>query len=118
MRRVDRNGRMVLATGHATPEEHLLLAREGRAQGLNVLLTHPGDIPQLPETAKLGAFAELTASGIYKTAAGRKMAAGVIRKIGAEHLIVSTDSGQTNNVYPTACLVLAPRPLPPDRLTH
>ena len=31
-------GRMVLATGHATPEEHLLLTREGRSQGLNVLL--------------------------------------------------------------------------------
>jgi hypothetical protein len=42
---VDSNGRMVLATGHATPEEHLLLAQEGRAQGLNALLTHPGDIP-------------------------------------------------------------------------
>jgi len=42
IRTVDSNGRMVLATGHATPEEHLLLAREGRAQGLNVLLTHPG----------------------------------------------------------------------------
>src|SRR5262245_56679226 len=30
IRTVDSNGRMVLATGHATPEEHLLLAREGR----------------------------------------------------------------------------------------
>src|ERR1700722_14720401 len=33
IRTVDSNGHMVLATGHATPEEHLLLAREGRAQG-------------------------------------------------------------------------------------
>src|SRR5436190_3981391 len=52
IRTVDSNGRMVLATGHATPEEHLLLAREGRNAGLNVLLTHPGDIPQLPEVAQ------------------------------------------------------------------
>jgi Family of unknown function (DUF6282) len=118
IRTVDSNGRMVLATGHATPEEHLLLAREGRAQGLNVLLTHPGDIPQLQETAKLGAFAELTASAIYKTAAGRKMAAGVIRKIGAEHLIVSTDCGQTSNVYPTDCLVLAARALRAEGVTQ
>jgi hypothetical protein len=50
IRTADSNGRMVLATGHATPEEHLLLAQEGRRLGLNVLLTHPGDIPQLPET--------------------------------------------------------------------
>src|SRR4029434_65018 len=68
IRTVDSNGRMVLATGHATPEEHLLLVREGRRQGLNVLLTHPGDIPQLPEAARLGAFIEVTASNIYKTA--------------------------------------------------
>ena len=32
------------ATGHATNEEHLLLVREGRRVGLNVVLTHPGDI--------------------------------------------------------------------------
>src|ERR1700724_1638182 len=62
IRTVDSNGRMVLATGHATPEEHLLLAREGRKEGLQVLLTHPGDIPQLAEAGQLGAFAELTAS--------------------------------------------------------
>ena len=62
--------RMVLATGHATPEEHLLLVREGApARDCNVLLTHPGDIPQLPEAARLGAFIEITASKIYKTPA-------------------------------------------------
>src|SRR5499433_4120357 len=88
IRTVDSNGRMVLATGHATPEEHFLLAREGRAQGLNVLLTHPGDIPQLPETAKLGAFIEITASNIYKNEAGRTAAASLIRKIGAESIII------------------------------
>ena len=109
IRTVDSNGRMVLATGHATPEEHLLLAREGRQQGLNVLLTHPGDIPQLPEAARLGAFVELNASGIYKTEAGRAAAAALVRKIGAEHIIVGTDCGQTSNVYPTDCLALAAR---------
>src|ERR1700681_2086876 len=93
IRTVDSNGRMVLATGHATPEEHLLLAREGRRQGLNVLLTHPGDIPQLPEAAKLGAFIEVNAAGIYKTDAAQA-AAALIRKVGAEHIVVATDCGQ------------------------
>ena len=60
IRTVDSHGRMVLATGHATPEEHLMLAKEGRAQGLQVLLTHPGDIPQIPEVARLGATAPAT----------------------------------------------------------
>ena len=111
IRTVDSNGRMVLATGHATPEEHLLLTREARRQGLNVLLTHPGDIPQLPEAARLGAFIEVTASNIYKTSAQSAAAAALVKKIGAEHIIVSTDCGQTTNVYPTDCLVLAARGL-------
>src|SRR5215471_14547683 len=118
IRTVDSNGRMVLATGHATPEEHLLLAREGRKQGLNVLLTHPGDIPQLPEIAKLGAFIEVTASTIYKTEAARAAAAALIRKIGAESIIISTDCGQTGNVYPTDCLALAARGLRAHGITQ
>jgi len=118
MRTVDSNGHVVLATGHATPEEHLLLAREGRKQGLSVLLTHPGDIPQLPEAASLGAFIEVNASGIYKTEAGQAAAAALIRKIGAEHIIVGTDCGQTNNVYPTDCLALAARGLRAHGITQ
>ncbi|HSV24549.1 MAG TPA: DUF6282 family protein [Xanthobacteraceae bacterium] len=118
IRTVDSNGRMVLATGHATPEEHLLLAREGRRQGLNVLLTHPGDIAQLPEAAKLGAFIEVTASNIYKNEAGRTAAAALIRKIGAESIIISTDCGQTGNVYPTDCLALAARGLRAHGITQ
>jgi Family of unknown function (DUF6282) len=117
IRTVDSNGRMVLATGHATPEEHLLLAREGRKQGLNVLLTHPGDIPQLAEAAQLGAFIEVTASRVYKNEAGRKEAAALIRKVGAEHIVVGTDCGQTTNVYPTDCLVLAARGLREQGIT-
>lgn len=111
LRTVDSNGAIVLATGHATPEEHLLLAREGRKAGLQVLLTHPGDIPQLPEVARLGAFIEVNASGTYKTEAGQKEAAAIVRKIGAEHIIVGTDCGQTNNVYPTDCLALTAKAL-------
>jgi hypothetical protein len=118
IRTVDSNGRLVLATGHATPEEHLLLAREGRRQGLNVLLTHPGDIPQLPEAASLGAFIEVNAAGIYKTEAGQAAAAALIRKVGAEHIVVATDCGQTNNVYPTDCLALAARGLRAHGITQ
>ena len=109
---------MVLATGHAMPEEHLMLAREGRRLGLQVLLTHPGDIPQLPEVARLGAFAEITASQVYKTPAQSAAAAALVKKIGAEHLIVSTDCGQTTNVYPTDCLVLAARGLRANGITQ
>lgn len=118
IRTVDSNGKMVLATGHATPEEHLLLAREGRRVGLNVLLTHPGDIPTVPEAVSLGAFAELTASQVYKTEKARAAGAAFVRKIGAEHLIVSTDCGQTGNVYPTDCLALAAQGLRAHGITQ
>jgi hypothetical protein len=118
IRTIDTNGRMVLATGHATPEEHLMLAREGRRLGLNVLLTHPGDIPQVAEAAKLGAFSELTASNVYKTPAQGVAAAAFVKKNGAENIIVSTDCGQTTNVYPTDCLVLTARALRANGITQ
>ena len=107
IRQVDSPGPLVLATGHSTPEEHLLLAREGRRQGLGVLLTHPGDIPQLPEVAKLGAFIEVNASGIVRTEAAARAAADLIRKIGAESIVIGTDCGQMGNPIPSDCLVLA-----------
>src|SRR5881396_1542222 len=110
IRTVDSNGRLVLATGHATAEEHLLLAREGRKQGLQVLLTHPpANAPQVAEAVQLGAFMEMNASGIYKTDAGSTAAAETVKRIGAAHIIVGTDCGQTVNVYPTDCLALAAR---------
>jgi hypothetical protein len=118
IRTIDSNAPMVLATGHATPEEHLMLAQEGRRLGLNVLLTHPGDIPQLPEAARIGAFIELTAAQVYKTRAQSAAAAALVKKIGAEHIIVSTDCGQTTNVYPTDCLVLAARGLRANGITQ
>ena len=118
IRTADSNGRMVLATGHATPEEHLLLAQEGRRLGLNVLLTHPGNIPQLAEAARIGAYIELTAATVYKTRAQSAAAAAMVKKIGAEHIIVSTDCGQTTNVYPTDCLVLAARGLRANGITQ
>lgn len=111
IRTVDSNGRLVLATGHATPEEHLLLTAEGRRLGLQVLLTHPGDIPQLAEAARLGAFIEVNASGVYRTEAGASSAAALVRKVGAEHIIIGTDCGQMTNLYPTDCLALTARAL-------
>ena len=111
LRTVDSQGRLVLATGHSSPEEHLLLAREARQQGLQVLLTHPGNIPQLPEAAALGAFIEVNAAGINRSEEATRAAVGIVRRIGAESVIIGTDCGQMNNPYPTDCFVLAARRL-------
>jgi hypothetical protein len=42
----------------------------------------------------------------------------LIRKIGAESIIISTDCGQTGNVYPTDCLALAARGLRAHGITQ
>jgi hypothetical protein len=111
------NGRVVLATGHASPEEHLLLAREGRKQGLQVLVTHPKEIPQLEEIAKTGAYIEIVASGIVvginENAKGRGFTDAIrwIRRVGAESVIISSDCGQKINPYPTDCLAMAAKGL-------
>lgn len=120
IRTANSNGRLALATGHSTPEEHLLVAREGRKQGLQVLLTHPGNIPQLPAAASLGAFIEVNAAGIVKgarptettsTGNGATNAVEIIRKIGAEHIIIGTDCGQVTNPLPPDCIALAAKML-------
>jgi len=112
IRTVDSNGRMVLATGHATPEEHLLLAREGRRLGINVLLTHPGDIPQLPEVARLGAFADGLVRVGVQSAVNRPEAAALIRKL-------MTDRGMpvppANRVVDSICVVELCKERTPDQ---
>jgi hypothetical protein len=60
----------------------------------------------------------VTASRVYKNEAGRREAAALIRKVGPEHIIVGTDCGQTTNVYPTDCLVLAARGLRAEGITQ
>ena len=117
LRTVDSQGRLVLATGHSSPEEHLLLAREARQHGLQVLLTHPGNIPQLPEAAALGAFIELNAAGINRSQEAVRAAVDMIRHVGAASIIMATDCGQMNNPYPTDCLVLAARRLRAQGIT-
>ena len=54
---------LVLATGHVSPEEGLMLVREGRRQGVeHVVVTHAMDsdwtVPQMREAANIGAFIE------------------------------------------------------------
>jgi len=111
LRTVDSNGRLALATGHASPEEHLLLAREGRRLGMQVVLTHPREIPQLEEAAKLGAYMEITVGAVVRNATAARDAAGWIRRIGAASIILSTDCGQMSNPLPSDCIALAARAL-------
>src|SRR5215213_4634562 len=100
---------LVLATGHSSPAEVLLLLREGRRAGVkHMVVTHAMftpvfmTVPQMKEAASLGAFLEF-AGGSPAGNGGRermKSFADAIRAIGVESCILSTDLGQAGNPLP------------------
>jgi hypothetical protein len=101
---------LVLATGHSTPAEVLMLLREARSAGARrSVVTHATqtpvlmDVGQMQEAAKLGAFIEFVGGNPNGAAAARLDAmADAIRRVGPQFVIVSSDLGQVGN------------PLPPD----
>jgi hypothetical protein len=100
--------KLVLATGHSSPQEDLLLIREGRRLGVeHMIVTHPMSssvlmsVPQMQEAAKTGAYIELvyvptlTKESIHRVAQFSVAdVASTIRKVGLESVILSTDLGQ------------------------
>lgn len=108
---------LVLATGHLSPKEILLLVPEAKKMGVNkILVTHamgkaPGlTIAQMSELAKWGAIFELSYLNVLtdqnpslnvKKLSVQDMVEA-IKQIGARHFLISSDLGQTGN------------PLPPD----
>jgi hypothetical protein len=103
---------MVLATGHISPQEILVLVEEAQRVGIKkIIITHPTDkefmeevltIEEMQQLANAGAFIEFTIIGILPNEFGHDPAqlAQVIKTIGAEHCIVSTDLGQPQNPLP------------------
>lgn len=102
---------LVLATGHSSPQEGLMLLREARRQGVRqMVVTHAifqpvlMDVTQMQEAAKLGAFIEFVGGSPLGAGAGARLdgIAGAIRQVGPASAILSSDLGQQGN------------PLPPD----
>jgi hypothetical protein len=105
---------LVLATGHSSAVEGLMLVREGRRQGLkHMVVTHAMSrpvqmtIPQMQEAAKEGAFIEivyvhsLTIPELRRTALfSMADVADAVRKVGAASIILSTDMGQVGIMLP------------------
>jgi hypothetical protein len=109
---------MVLATGHISPQETLVLFSEAQKIGIKKLfITHPTDaefseklltISELQELAKIGAYCEFTLVGILPNEFCHNPAKIVenIKAIGPEHCIISTDLGQPQNPLPVEGLRL------------
>jgi hypothetical protein len=104
---------LVLATGHVSAQEALMLLREARQQGVtHMVVTHAMnapiqmDVPQMREAAALGAFIEFAGASTAGADAGPRIEryAQAIRLLGPQSTILSSDLGQKGN------------PLPPDGL--
>ena len=102
---------LVLATGHVSAQEALILLREGRQQGVqHMVVTHAINapilmsVPQMQEATTLGAFIEFAGSSMANADAAARIDrfADAIRKVGPQFCILSSDLGQKGN------------PLPPD----
>jgi len=97
---------LVMATGHNSPEEDLLLIREALRQGvIHIVVTHPMmtpihmSIPQMQQAAALGAYLEFVYNGLTGASKEFDFAdyAKAIRGVGVDHCILSSDMGQPGN---------------------
>jgi hypothetical protein len=112
---------LVFESGHSSPAESLVLLKAAKAAGISrMVVTHALSVPgggatdeQLKEMAQLGAIVEVTwlaqLPGAQTQTAGGAAAAGlfprvtvaeyarVIRLIGADHVLISSDMGQIMN---------------------
>jgi hypothetical protein len=97
---------LVLATGHSSPAEDLMLIREARrARVRSIVVTHAMlppvamTVDQMREAAQMGAYIEY----VYNALIGSTKAfdipeyARAIRAVGPEYCILSSDLGQAGN---------------------
>lgn len=104
-----RRHNFVLASGHVSAQEALLMFEEGQRLGIRgMVATHGMGAPtlltveQAQQAARFGAFIEFV-SGTLATAGAQaridRMAED-IRRIGVDHAILSSDLGQAGNAMP------------------
>jgi hypothetical protein len=100
---------LVLASGHVSADEALMMFREGQRQGVQHMVATHGmaaptslTIAQAQEAIRSGAFIEFCAGTLATAGAQAKIDrfAEQIRAIGPEHTILSSDLGQKGNALP------------------
>jgi hypothetical protein len=97
---------LVLATGHSSPEEGLMLIREGRRAGVeHMVVTHAMKAPvhmnvgQMKQAAAEGAFLEFDYNALIGPNKEFDLAEYItaMRAVGLGHCIISSDLGQAGN---------------------
>ncbi len=107
---------LIMATGHVSAQEGLMLIREARQQGVqHIVVTHAMIAPihmsnaQMLQAAKMGAYIEFVYNGLIGSYKEFTFAdyAKAIRYVGVEHCILSSDMGQpANPLHPDGLLAL------------
>jgi len=99
----------VLASGHASPDDCVLLAREAQRQGVRFTVTHVNlnttppmlDAAHAIEVAKLGGYLEFASQsqrpGNPTLEMRNTRTANLIRAVGPQYAILETDLGQVDN---------------------
>jgi predicted metal-dependent phosphotriesterase family hydrolase len=97
---------LIMATGHNSAEEDLMLIREAKRQGITQMVVTHGmlsptymTIAQMREAGQLGAYVEFVYNGVIGVSKEFSLAdyAKAIREVGAEHCILSSDMGKVGN---------------------
>jgi hypothetical protein len=97
---------LTLETGHSSPQECLMIVREGKRQGVrHIVVTHAMlapvgmSIAQMREAAQLGAYIEFVYNALIGPNKSFEMRdyARAIREVGPKSCILSSDLGQAAN---------------------
>lgn len=111
----DSDVKLALATGHIAPQEVLMVIREAKKQGIERIMVthamgHPVDmtLEQMKEAAGLGAYIEFAAGFVLGTQQPGTLQKNfeAIRALGADHVILSSDSGQAGQRYPDDAMAI------------
>jgi hypothetical protein len=116
---IAKHQQLVLATGHVSADEGLMLIREGKRQGVqHMVVTHAMNAPiemnvgQMQDAARQGAFLEFVGGTMLSADAPARVDrfADANRKVGPEFCILASDLGQKGNPLPAdgfAAFILA-----------
>jgi hypothetical protein len=100
---------LVLASGHTSAQEALLMFEEGKRQGVQRMVATHGmgpptslTVEQAKQAIAFGAFIEFCSGTLANAGAQEKIDrfADQIRQVGVDHVILSSDLGQAGNALP------------------
>lgn len=99
--------KMILCTGHISVEESLALIHAGNMRGITKMVLTHADSPsvftnceQQLRFVKEGALIEHSSFTLEVKATSWNLMMDQVRKIGSQHIVLSSDLGQISNPYP------------------